>query len=71
MGIAPRSKEIIHIIRKQAIPPVGCEEEDVRAGRVHLVRLAWMNGLLLHRLDLQRVQLLVKHLAPVAVANTG
>ena len=45
-------------------PLVRGEQQDVRAGGVHLVRLARVDGLLLHRLDLQRVQLLVEHLAP-------
>lgn len=49
-------------------PLVRGEEQDVRAGGVHLVRLARVDGLLLHRLDLQRVQLLVEHLAPARAA---
>ena len=44
------------------VPLVGGEDEHVGARRVHLVRLARMDGLLLHRLDLERVQLLVEHL---------
>ena len=44
------------------VPLVGGEEEDVSAGAVHLVGLPWMNGLLLHRFNLQGIQLLVKHL---------
>lgn len=44
------------------VPLVGGKEEDVGAGGVHLVRLPGMDGLLLHRLDLQGIQLLVKHL---------
>ena len=39
-------------------PLVGGEQQDVGAGGVHLVRLARVDGLLLHRLDLKRVQLL-------------
>ena len=46
-------------------PSVGGKEQDVCAGRVHFVGLARMDGLLLHSLNLQRVQLLVKYLAPV------
>ena len=42
--------------------PVGGEEEDVGAGGVHLVGLAGVDGLLLHVLDLEGVQLLVEHL---------
>jgi len=41
------------------------KQEDVGAGGVHLVRFARVDGLLLHRLDLQGVQLLVEHLAQV------
>lgn len=44
------------------VPLVRGEEEDVGAGRVHLVRLPGVDGLLLHRLDLQSVQLLIEHL---------
>ncbi len=50
------------------LPLVGCEQQDVCTGGVHLVRLPRMDGLLLHRLDLESVQLLVKDLA--ARANT-
>ena len=46
-------------------PLVRGEEEDIRARRVHLVRFPRVNRLLLNRLNLQRVELLVKHLAQV------
>mmetsp|Transcript_51851 Transcript_51851/g.121766 ORF Transcript_51851/g.121766 Transcript_51851/m.121766 type:complete len:1251 (+) Transcript_51851:175-3927(+) len=46
-------------------PLVGGEEQHVRARRVHLVALARVDRFLLHRLDLQRVQLLVQHLAQI------
>ena len=48
--------------RPRHIPLVGSEEEDVSAGAVHLVGLPGMDGLLLDRLNLQGIQLLVKHL---------
>lgn len=41
------------------------EEEDVGTGRVHLVRFTWMNCLLLHMLDLERVKLHIEYLAKV------
>jgi hypothetical protein len=41
---------------------VGREQEDIGARRVHLVTLTRMDGLLLHRLDLERLQFLIKHL---------
>lgn len=44
------------------VPLVGGEEEDVSAGGVHLVGLPGMDSLLLYRLNLQSIQLLVKHL---------
>lgn len=43
-------------------PLVRREEESVGAGRVHLVRLAGVDGFLLHVLDVQRVQLLIEDL---------
>ena len=46
-------------------PSVSGKEQNVRAGRVHFVRLARVDGLLLHSLNLQRIQLLVEDLAPV------
>ena len=42
------------------VPLVRREQQDVGAGRVHLVTLARVDGLLLHRLDVERVELLVK-----------
>mmetsp|Transcript_35223 Transcript_35223/g.88355 ORF Transcript_35223/g.88355 Transcript_35223/m.88355 type:complete len:558 (+) Transcript_35223:1414-3087(+) len=61
-------KDVV-LIRHEAglghAPLVRRKQQDVRAGRVHLVAFARVDGLLLHRLDLQRVQLLVKHLAQV------
>ncbi len=44
---------------------MACEQLDIRAGAVHLVRFSGMDGLLLHRLDAQSFQLLVKDLAEV------
>jgi hypothetical protein len=38
------------------------EQEDVRARRVHLVTLTWMDGLLLHGFYLKRFKLLVENL---------
>ena len=51
------------------VPLVRREEQDVGAGTVHLVGLAGMDGLLLHRLNLQGVQLLVKHLDRTELAG--
>lgn len=39
-------------------PLVRREQQDVGAAAVHLVRLTRVDGLLLHRLNLQRIQLL-------------
>ena len=47
------------------LPLVRGEEQDVGAARVHLVRLARVDRLLLDRLNLERVELLVKDLAQV------
>ena len=44
------------------VPLVCREQEDVGAGRVHLVTLPRVNGLLLHSLDLERLQLLIEDL---------
>lgn len=38
------------------------EQKDICAGGVHLVTLTRMNGLLLHSLDLQRLELLIENL---------
>jgi len=38
------------------------EQEDVGAGRVHLVTLTRVNGLLLHGFDLERFEFLVENL---------
>mmetsp|Transcript_569 Transcript_569/g.1265 ORF Transcript_569/g.1265 Transcript_569/m.1265 type:complete len:352 (-) Transcript_569:2863-3918(-) len=46
-------------------PLVRSKQQNVCAGRIHLVRLPRMDGLLLHHLDLQSVQLEVKHLAEI------
>ena len=46
-------------------PSVGCKQQDVCTGGVHLVGLARVDGLLLHSLNLQGIQLLVKYLAEV------
>mmetsp|Transcript_94895 Transcript_94895/g.290283 ORF Transcript_94895/g.290283 Transcript_94895/m.290283 type:complete len:372 (+) Transcript_94895:2060-3175(+) len=46
-------------------PFVRRKEEDVRARRIHLVRLPGVDRLLLHHLDLQRVELEVEDLAQV------
>ena len=43
-------------------PLVRREQERVGAGRVHLVRLAGVDGLLLHVLDVKSIQLLIEHL---------
>lgn len=48
--------------RPRDVPLVWCKEEDVSTGRVHLVWLPGVNGLLLHSLNLKSIQLLVKHL---------
>ena len=45
------------------VPLVGQEQEDICARRAHLVTLTRVNGLLLDSLDLQRLELLVEHLA--------
>mmetsp|Transcript_67280 Transcript_67280/g.140139 ORF Transcript_67280/g.140139 Transcript_67280/m.140139 type:complete len:747 (+) Transcript_67280:1153-3393(+) len=47
------------------LPLVCREQQHVRARAVHLVALAGVDGLLLHRLDLQGVQLLIQNLAQV------
>jgi hypothetical protein len=47
------------------LPLVGREEEDVRGGRVHLVRLSRVDRLLLNRLDLEGLELLVEDLTQV------
>mmetsp|Transcript_9904 Transcript_9904/g.16651 ORF Transcript_9904/g.16651 Transcript_9904/m.16651 type:complete len:467 (+) Transcript_9904:1679-3079(+) len=61
--------ELVALLVKKAglgdVPLVLGEEQDVGAAGVHLVRLARVDRLLLHRLDLQRVQLHVEHLAEV------
>ena len=44
------------------IPLVGSEEENICTRAVHLVGLPGMDGLLLHCVDLQSIQFLVKHL---------
>lgn len=48
--------------RPRDVPLVRCKEQDVRAGRVHLVRLPGVDGFLLHSLNLQSIQFLIKHL---------
>lgn len=48
--------------RPRDIPLVRSEEQDVGTGRVHLVRLPGVDGLLLHSLNLQSIQFLIKHL---------
>ena len=53
------------------VPLVGGKEEDVGTRAVHLVALARMNGLLLHRVDLQSVQLVVKHLLNEVTGNSS
>mmetsp|Transcript_12178 Transcript_12178/g.50989 ORF Transcript_12178/g.50989 Transcript_12178/m.50989 type:complete len:398 (+) Transcript_12178:2351-3544(+) len=61
-------ERVLGVARQRGLghgPLVRREQKDVRARRVHLVRLARVDGFLLHRLNLQRVQLLVKHLAQV------
>ena len=57
--ICPRSitGDCTHLVRR--------EEEDIGTGRIHLVTLTRVNCLLLHSLDLQWLQLLVKHLAQI------
>ena len=45
------------------VPLVRREQHHIGARRVHLVRLSRVDGLLLHGLNLQRVELLVEHLA--------
>ena len=49
--------------RTRDVPLGGGEEQDVGARAVHLVRLTRMNRFLLHRLDADSVELLVKHLS--------
>ena len=44
------------------VPLVGSKQQDVGTGAVHLVGLTGVDGLLLYCLNLQGVQLLVKHL---------
>ena len=51
--------------RSSDVPLVGGEEEDIGAGRVHLVALTRVDRLLLDRLNLERLELLVKHLTQV------
>lgn len=48
--------------RPRDVPLVGCEEQDVGTGGVHLVGLPGVDGLLLHSLNLQSIQFLIKHL---------
>eukprot|EP01137_Pigoraptor_chileana_P034037 Opistho-2@25960 len=47
------------------VPLVCRKEENVGTRRVHLVRLARVDRLLLHRLNLERIELLVKYLAEI------
>ena len=51
--------------RSSDVPLVGGEEEDIGAGRVHLVTLTRVDCLLLDGLDLKRLELLVEHLTQV------
>ena len=60
-----RVPRVVQQRRPRHTPLVRGKEQDVRAGGVHLVRLARVDRLLLHRLHLERVQLLVKHLAHI------
>mmetsp|Transcript_10676 Transcript_10676/g.30496 ORF Transcript_10676/g.30496 Transcript_10676/m.30496 type:complete len:593 (+) Transcript_10676:6123-7901(+) len=46
-------------------PLVGSEQDQIGAAAVHLVRLSGVDRLLLHRLDLQSVQLLIEDLHDV------
>lgn len=48
------------------VPLVRRKEEDVGAGRVHLVRLSGMDRLLLDRLDLESLELVVENLTHCA-----
>jgi len=68
LGARRALKVVLGVVQQRGlgdVPLVRREEHHVRAGGVHLVRLARVDGLLLHRLDLQRVQLLVEDLAQV------
>mmetsp|Transcript_62206 Transcript_62206/g.196851 ORF Transcript_62206/g.196851 Transcript_62206/m.196851 type:complete len:1067 (-) Transcript_62206:4174-7374(-) len=47
------------------LPLVCGKKEDICAGGVHLIALARVDRLLLDRLDLERIQLLVEHLAEI------
>lgn len=47
------------------MPLVLGEEENVGTRRIHLVRLPWMNCLLLHSLDLEGIELLVEDLTEI------
>mmetsp|Transcript_3144 Transcript_3144/g.9017 ORF Transcript_3144/g.9017 Transcript_3144/m.9017 type:complete len:409 (-) Transcript_3144:4863-6089(-) len=51
--------------RFRDLPLVGREEQNVRAARVHFIRFARVDRLFLHIFDLERVELLVEHLAQV------
>lgn len=53
---------ISHQTGSAHVPLVLSEEENVRAGAVHFVRLSRVDGLFLDSLDLQSVEFLVKHL---------
>mmetsp|Transcript_19228 Transcript_19228/g.59304 ORF Transcript_19228/g.59304 Transcript_19228/m.59304 type:complete len:391 (-) Transcript_19228:3185-4357(-) len=57
--------------RLRDLPLVRRKQQDVRARGVHLVTLARVDGLLLHVLDLEGVELLVEHLAVVGDHPAG
>jgi len=56
--------------RPRDVPLVRSKQQNVGTRAVHLVRLAWMNRLLLHRLNAQRIQLLIKHLPTATHTHT-
>ena len=66
-----RGRGVVHVVRVaeqrrlRHLPLVRSEQQNVGARRVHLVALARMDGLLLHHLDLERIELLIEHLAQI------
>lgn len=57
--------------RLRNLPLEGRKQEHVRARRARLVRLERVDRLLLHVLNVQRVQLPVKHLTEVGIVGEG
>mmetsp|Transcript_54704 Transcript_54704/g.90735 ORF Transcript_54704/g.90735 Transcript_54704/m.90735 type:complete len:212 (+) Transcript_54704:270-905(+) len=51
--------------RRTHLPFIRRKQQDIRTRTVHLVRFTRMNRLFLHRLNLERIQLAIKHLAHI------